>query len=237
MADNIGINIEKLYEAYQKTLSAENTINDQKNRIYRFSELELPDKKLKSDRFKYNEELVRDDYVKSMDKLKLIYGKDSEGTVEKSRKHIYKLMEKFAETDERARAYFDEMQQQENNTIDSFGTDVDTNINKVGDYTDNTGGKSNGHSGRANVNDVASSDYNSGTESTGHSGDTSFADETYTGEGPTTVSRDHTSPTDAYADVSPTYTEGPVVKPETAISPDHPDFTNMIGGSIFAVPE
>jgi hypothetical protein len=236
MRDNIDINIENLYDAYQKTLHAENTINDEKNKIYRFNELELPDKKIHAKGFNYNEELIRDDYVSSMNKLKKAYGQDGVGTVEKTRKHIYNLMGKLAETDERARAYFDDMQKQENSTIDAFGSDVDTTIQNVTEYVDNGETDAVNHTSNTNVNNVDSKAYNSGTEAAGHSGETNITNVSNTTDGPTKNSEAHTSDTNVYnSDTG--YNAAPVTESGAVGSAEYPAFTDVINDSIFALPE
>ena len=218
MRDNIDINIENLYDAYQKTLNAENTINDEKNKIYRFNELELPDKKIHAKGFNYNEELIRDDYVSKMNKLKEAYGQDNVGTVEKTR------------------AYFDDMQKQENSTIDAFGSDVDTTIQNVTEYVDNGETDAVNHTSNTNVNNVDSKAYNSGTEAAGHSGETNITNVSNTTDGPTKNSEAHTSDTNVYnSDTG--YNAAPVTESGAVGSAEYPAFTDVINDSIFALPE
>ena len=192
MADNIDLNIEKLYSAYQKTYAAENTLNDTKKVIYGYSNLELPDKKMYAKGFKYNEQLIRPEYTKSMGLLQRAYGKETEGTVEKTRKHIYKLMGILAESDSRARTYFEQMKQQDNQVVESFGSDVDTYITNVKTYSESAKTLSDNHSSDIpRVSKVLSSNYNSGTKSYEHAGYAEFSKAGYSVANAEHVSNEH----------------------------------------------
>ena len=194
MADNIDLNVEKLYSAYQKTYAAENTINDNKQVIYGYSKLELPDKKMYAKGFKYNETLIRPDYTKSMGLLQKAYGRDTEGTVEKTRKHIYKLMGILAESDSLARTYFEQMKEQDNQVIESFGSDVDTYITNVKDYSETAKTLSDAHSSEVpRVGKVLNTNYSSGTASYEHAGYADFTKTGYTVANVEHVSKDHVS--------------------------------------------
>lgn len=236
MRDNIDINIEALYDAYQKTLNAENTVNEEKNKIYRYNELELPDKKIQAKGFKYDDGLIRDDYVSSMGKLKKAYGKDNAGTIENTRKHLYNIMRMLAEHDDQARAYFDEMQQQENSTVDAFGSDVDTTIQNVTEYVDNGETDAVNHTSNTNINNVNSNSYNSGTTSTSHSGEANITRINNTTDGPTTKTEAHTSDTNVY-NSNIGYNDAHVTNTRSVGSTEYPAFTEAINDSIFALPE
>ncbi len=212
MTDNVDLKIENLYKAYQKTLAAEKTINNNKNLIYSYKEVKLPDKSVQLKRFKYNENLIEDKYVSSMDKLKNDYGKDSEGSIEKTRKHIYNLMKKIAETDSSAQAYFEEMKKQDNTIVESFGSDSNISITNVNEYTDNTGAKSNNHIGTAN-----------------------FTETMYSTSLQTKSSELHNSVLNSYKTEN-TYSEEPTVMSRKNDSTDN-NFNSFIDESIFDLPK
>ncbi len=230
------VNIENLYEAYIKTLNAENTINAEKNNIYRFTELSLPDRKNYAKGFKYNEGLIRDSYISKMGKLQEAYGKGNVGTVENTRKHIYNLMQKFAACDERARTYFDTMQQMENKTIDAFGADVDTTIQKVKNYIAGRSTEAVGHSSVNKIGNVVSVNYNSGLEATGHTRGEYIPHTSDINIGNAKYSEAHGKTIDSFAS-QVGYSDTPIKNSNAVGNVDYTAFDKSISDSIFSLPQ
>ncbi len=191
MRDSIDFNVETLYSAYLKVLNAENVINESRNKIYGYRNIELPDKSMKVDGYQFNDDLIEDDFVNSMRRLVYDYGDNSEGSVEKTRKHIYNLLKIIAEIDSRARSFFDEIQYQENSTIESFSSGSDTSITRVNEYSDDTGIKSDSHTGTAKISGVSSVNYNNVTEANSYTGNASFSNSLNVSDTPIKSSENH----------------------------------------------
>ena len=237
MKDNVDIDINLLYETYQKMLLAEKVINENNSTVFSFDELELPDKKIHAVGFSYNENLISDEYVESMNKLKKYFGYECAGKVEEVKKHIYKLMEKFAEFDENAKAYFEQMQKQENNVDEAFGSDIENIDSNIDEYVDNSDVKAENHTtGNIDTQTATYDEYNASNISENHEAltDTYNDDPSYTNNSVTNTEA-HSSTIDPSSQIN-INVDAPVVNAETDSNAGNLLFTDPAAGSIFDVP-
>ncbi len=179
MSDNIDLSIEKLYEAYERTSRAEAVINDAKNVIYSYSKLELPAKKFHVKGYQYNQGLIRDDYLSTMGKLEVVFGRTKEGTVGRTKKHLHNLMRIVAESDARAKMFFEEMQKKEMVAVEAFGSDVNTEFAPVGEYGEVSSMVADTHNGEAKFNQLQEAYYEKGTEAASYYGEAQFSEPVY----------------------------------------------------------